>query len=203
MPCDLLGCLVTRTLLAVLLPPLAQVPRRGFLVQGVFSGHPSLLEACRPGLRELGWVEGQHIAMASRSGVRRMRVPQPASRLALGLGRPPAGTPAVLTRRCGSFAPWRKRQRRAYGVDWAERASSTRHRGRRDNASWLATLEHHRAGPHAIFVPPAISPGGPPLTADARPGMGAGAALTSRARGGRLCPLGMAVRTSRALDPCA
>ncbi|HSX82440.1 MAG TPA: hypothetical protein VLQ80_28240, partial [Candidatus Saccharimonadia bacterium] len=182
---------------------LAQVPCRGFLMQGVCSGNPSLLEACRPGLRALGWVEGQHLAMASREGVRRMRGPQAASHLALGLDCHLTGTPAIHTRLCGSFVPWRKHQRRASGDDWAARVSSSRHRGRRDDASWLATLEHHRAGPHAIFVPPAVAPDGPPLTADARRGMGACVVWASRAEGGRLCPLGMAVRTSRALDPCA
>ena len=54
----LLGCLVTLALLAVPLPPLAQppakVPRIGFLLLGAASGSPSLLDAFRQGLRELG-----------------------------------------------------------------------------------------------------------------------------------------------------
>ena len=197
----LLGYLVTRALLAVPLPPLAQppaqVPRRGSLMRGASSGNLSLLEACWSERRKLGWVEGQHIAMASRSGVSCLWVPQEVCYLALGLDLHPAGTPAVHTCPCGSFAPWRKRHRRAYGGDWAERVASPRHRGRRDAAAWLATLAHHRAGSQAIFVPPTVSPGGQPRTADTRPRMGAGAALTSRARGGRLR------RTSRALDSCA
>jgi hypothetical protein len=206
MSCHLLGDLVTRALLAVPLSPLAQppaqVPRRGYLVQAACSHNSALLEACRPRLRDLGWVEGHQSAMPSRSGVRRMQRPQAASPLALGWAPHPADIPAVHTRRCDTLAPWRKRQRRTYGGDWAKRVASTQHHGRRDDASCLARLAHHHAGPQAILVPPAVSPGGRPLTADTRPGIGAGEALTSRARGGRLCPLGMAVRTSRALDPC-
>jgi hypothetical protein len=204
---QLLGYLVTRTLLTVSLPPLAQLPaqmpRRGFLRRGASSRNLSLLDAYWAERRALGWVEGQHIAMASRSGVRRMRGPQAASPLALGLDRHLAGTPAVHTRLCGSCAPWRKRQRRTYGGDGAARVARTQHRGRRDAASWLATLERHRAGPPAIFVPPAVSPGGPPSTTDTRPGMDAGTVVTSRARGGLGRPLGMAVKTCRALDPYA
>jgi hypothetical protein len=118
------------------------------------------------------------------------------------LGLPPCGHTSGLYPPVRLACPWRKRQRRTSGGDWAKRVSSTQHHGRRDDASRLATLAHHHAGPHAILVPPAVSPGGQPLTADTRPGMSAGEALTSRARGGRLCPRGMAVRTSRALDPC-
>jgi hypothetical protein len=204
---QLLGYLVTRILLTVSLPPLAplpaQMPRRGFLRRGASSRNLSLLEAYWAERRALGWVEGQPIALASRSGRRRRRGPQAASPLALGMDRHLAGTPAVHTRRCGSCAPWRQRQRRTSGGDGAARVARTQHRGRRDAASWRATLERHRAGPPAICVPPAVSPGGPPRTMDSRPGMEAGTVVTSRARGGLGRPLGMAVQTCRALGPYA
>jgi hypothetical protein len=69
-----------------------------------------------------------------------------------------------------------------------------------DEASLLSTLEHLRAGTHAISLRPAVSPSGQPLTTDERQGMGAGAALTSRAVGGRLRARGMAVMPSSDLD---
>jgi len=56
-------------LAAPLLPlaqPPAKVPRIGFLLLGASSDNPDLLDAFRQGLRELGWVEGQNIAIASR-----------------------------------------------------------------------------------------------------------------------------------------
>ena len=178
---QLLGYLVTCALLTGPLPPLAQLPAR---------------------MPRRGWVEGQHIAMVSRSGVRRMRGPQAASPLTLGVDRHLASTPAVYTRRCGARlleeAPtqdlrWRR--------DRACRAHAAP--GRWDAAAWLAMLECHRAKPYAIFVPPAISPGGPARTTDTWPGREAGTVLTSRARGGLVRPLGMAVQTCRALDPYA
>jgi putative ABC transport system substrate-binding protein len=58
------------TFLAVPLPPLAQspakVPRIGVLLLGASSDNPEFLDAFRQGLRELGWVEGQTIAIAPR-----------------------------------------------------------------------------------------------------------------------------------------
>ena len=57
-------------ILAVPLPPLAQspakVPRIGVLLLGASSDNPEFLDAFRQGLRELGWVEGQNIAIAPR-----------------------------------------------------------------------------------------------------------------------------------------
>jgi len=58
-------------ILAVPLPPLAQppakVPRIGVLWLGASSDSPYLLlDAFRQGLRELGWVEGQNIAIEAR-----------------------------------------------------------------------------------------------------------------------------------------
>jgi hypothetical protein len=204
---QLRGDLVTCALLAGPLPPLAQLParrpRRGVLIRGASTRNLALLHAYWSERRDLGWVEGQHIATASRSGGRRMRGPQAASPLALGWDRHLAGTPAVHTRRRGSCAPWRERQRRTYGGAWAACVANTRHRGWQDAAAWPATRERHRARPYAIFVPPAVSPGGPPRTTDTRPGMGAGTVVTRRARGGLVRPLGMAVKTCRALDPYA
>jgi hypothetical protein len=130
---QLLGYLVTCALLTEPLPPLAQLParmpRRGFLRRGASARNLSLLNACWSERRELGWVEGQHIAMVSRSGVRRMRGPQAASPLTLGVDRHLASTPAVYTRRCGACASWRKRQRRTYGGDETARVARTQHLG--------------------------------------------------------------------------
>ena len=57
-------------LLAVPLPPLAQppakVPRIGVLLLGTSAGSQPLLDAFRQGLRELGWVDGQTIAIEAR-----------------------------------------------------------------------------------------------------------------------------------------
>jgi hypothetical protein len=204
---QLRGYLVTCALLAGPLPPLAQLPvqapRRGVLMQEASSRNLSLLNACWSERRELGWVEDRHIAMVSCSGVWCLSVPQEACYLTLGWDRHPAGMPAVHTRLCGSCAPWRERQRRTYGGAWAACVANTRHRGRQDAAAWPATRERHRAQPYAIFVPPAVSPGGPPRTTDTRSGMDAATVLTSCARGGLVRPRGMAVQTCRALDPYA
>jgi putative tryptophan/tyrosine transport system substrate-binding protein len=66
------GCLVTFALsmlvapLAAVAQPPVKVPRIGWLSLGAPSGTPYLLDAFRQGLRELGWVEGQNIAIESR-----------------------------------------------------------------------------------------------------------------------------------------
>jgi putative tryptophan/tyrosine transport system substrate-binding protein len=64
------GLIVTLTILAVPLSPKAQspaqVPRIGWLSLGASSGNPYLLDAFRQGLRDLGWVEGQNLAIESR-----------------------------------------------------------------------------------------------------------------------------------------
>jgi putative ABC transport system substrate-binding protein len=59
-------------LLPALVAPLAadaqqagKVPRIGFLRVTSPSDRPSLLDAFRQGLRELGWVEGQNIVIES------------------------------------------------------------------------------------------------------------------------------------------
>src|SRR5215510_10760582 len=68
-----LGLMLTLAfaILAVPLPPLAQppakVPRIGVLWLGGASSDRYLhLDAFRQGLRELGWVEGQNIAIEAR-----------------------------------------------------------------------------------------------------------------------------------------
>src|SRR5215471_3449552 len=72
MRCRTRGLMLTLafTFLAVPLPPLAQspakVPRIGVLLLGISSDSSYLLDAFRQGLRELGWVEGQNIAIAPR-----------------------------------------------------------------------------------------------------------------------------------------
>ena len=65
----LMPTLAFAILAAPLLPlaqPPAKVPRIGFLLLGASSDNPDLLDEFRQGLRELGWVEGQNIAIASR-----------------------------------------------------------------------------------------------------------------------------------------
>ena len=65
----LMPTLAFAILAAPLLPlaqPPAKVPRIGFLLLGASSDNPYLLDAFRQGLRELGWVEGQNIAIAPR-----------------------------------------------------------------------------------------------------------------------------------------
>ena len=67
-----LGLILTLAcaLLAVPRPPLAQppakVPRLGVLLLGTAAGYQSLLDAFRQGLRALGWVDGQNIAIEAR-----------------------------------------------------------------------------------------------------------------------------------------
>jgi putative ABC transport system substrate-binding protein len=65
-----IGLIVTLAILAVPLPLKAQspakVPRIGWLSLGASSGNPYLLTAFRQGLRELGWVEGQNLAIELR-----------------------------------------------------------------------------------------------------------------------------------------
>src|SRR5262249_27133401 len=66
----LLGFLVTLAILAaplsLLAQPPAKVPRIGFLSLATPVAYPYLLDAFRQGLRELGWVEGQNIAIELR-----------------------------------------------------------------------------------------------------------------------------------------
>jgi len=66
-----LGLMLTLAcaILAMPLPPLAQPPkvrRIGFLSLATPFAYPYLLDGFRQGLRELGWVEGQKIAIEAR-----------------------------------------------------------------------------------------------------------------------------------------
>src|SRR5262245_4367067 len=67
-----LGLMLTLAcaILAMPLPPLAQPPakarRIGFLSLATPVAYPYLLDAFRQGLRELGWVDGQNIAIEAR-----------------------------------------------------------------------------------------------------------------------------------------
>ena len=133
-------------------------------------------------------------------GVQRMRVPQEEYHLALGFDRQNAGTKAVHTLLFGSLATWMKRQLRAHGFVWAERVYGNLHSGRMDEAYFLYTLERLRAGTNEIYFHPAVYPGGQPLTVDERQGTREFAALTSRAVGGRLRELGIALITYSDLD---
>ena len=47
-------------------PQPRQVPRIGYLAVGTVASHGSLLEAFKQGLHDLGWIEGQTIAIESR-----------------------------------------------------------------------------------------------------------------------------------------
>src|SRR5215510_14436735 len=59
-----------------------KVPRIGFLGLTSSSDRPSLLDAFRQGLRELGWVEGQNIALDYRFAEDRVdRLPDLAAEL--------------------------------------------------------------------------------------------------------------------------
>jgi hopanoid biosynthesis associated protein HpnK len=123
-----------------------------------------------------------HIALelGARYGVQRMRVPQEEYRLALGFDRQHAGQKAVHALLFGQLATWMKRQLRAHGFVWAERVYGNLHSGRMDEAYFLYTLEHLRAGTNEIYFHPAVYPVGHPLNADERQGTREFAALTSR-----------------------
>lgn len=175
---QLLGYLVTRTLLTVSLPPLAQLPaqmpRRGFLRRGASSRNLSLLDAYWAERRALGY---------GACGDLRQRLLSPSAWTATLL----AHQRSILA--CAARVPPGGSAKAGPTVATGPRVSRAR-----------STVG---AGPPAIFVPPAVSPGGPPRTTDTRPGLDAGTVVTSRARGGLVRPLGMAVKTCRALDPYA
>jgi putative tryptophan/tyrosine transport system substrate-binding protein len=82
-----IGLLVTLTL-AILVAPLAaeaqpagKVSRIGLLMLGSSSGFSSRLEGFRQGLRDLGWVEGQQIALEERYAETLDRLPDLAAEL--------------------------------------------------------------------------------------------------------------------------
>src|SRR5918995_6597256 len=76
-----------------------KVPRIGFLGLTTPSDRPSLLDAFRQGLRELGWVEGQNIVIDYRYAEGRVdRLPDLAAelvRLKVDLIIGAAGTPGA------------------------------------------------------------------------------------------------------------
>jgi putative tryptophan/tyrosine transport system substrate-binding protein len=67
--CSTLGCLVTLILSLLAVPfaakaqPVGKIPRIGFLSPGAASGPRTGLEAFRQGLSDLGYIEGQHLAI--------------------------------------------------------------------------------------------------------------------------------------------
>ena len=66
----IIGLIVTLALclapLAADVQPLKKVPRIGYLAPGPAGGPSGGIDAFRQGLRELGYVEGQNIAIESR-----------------------------------------------------------------------------------------------------------------------------------------
>jgi putative ABC transport system substrate-binding protein len=62
--------------------PAGKVYRIGYLTAGSLTANPRVLEAFRQGLRDLGWVEGQNIAIEYRSAEGRLdRLPDLAAEL--------------------------------------------------------------------------------------------------------------------------
>ena len=67
--------------LAAVAPPAGNVPRIGLLFLSSSSGVSSHIEGFRQGLRDLGWVEGQQIALEYRSTEHLDRLPELAADL--------------------------------------------------------------------------------------------------------------------------
>ena len=72
--------LLTAPLTAEAQPP-GKVPRIGLLMPGSSSGFSSRIEVFRQGLRDLGWVEGQQIALEYRYAENLDRLPDLAAEL--------------------------------------------------------------------------------------------------------------------------
>jgi putative tryptophan/tyrosine transport system substrate-binding protein len=64
--------------------PAGKVPRIGLLIPGSSAGFSSRLEGFRQGLRDLGWVEGQQIALEYRYAENLDRIPELAAELVRG-----------------------------------------------------------------------------------------------------------------------
>jgi ABC-type uncharacterized transport system substrate-binding protein len=88
--CQAVGCIVTLILsllaapLAAVAQPPSQVPRIGFLMPSLTPERARNLEAFRHGLRELGWIEGQNVALELRyaeEGIETKRLPDLAADL--------------------------------------------------------------------------------------------------------------------------
>src|SRR4051794_18975786 len=78
----IIGSAAVLPLLARAQPQAGKVPRIGFLGVTSPSDRPSLLDAFRQGLRELGWVEGQNIVIDYRFAEGRLdRLPDLAAEL--------------------------------------------------------------------------------------------------------------------------
>jgi putative tryptophan/tyrosine transport system substrate-binding protein len=82
MTCRMIGLLSTLTLsllvasLAAVAPPAGKVSRIGLLFLSSSSGVSPHIEGFRQGLRDLGWVEGQQIALEYRSTEHLDRLPE-------------------------------------------------------------------------------------------------------------------------------
>lgn len=126
MTCRMIGLLSTLTLsllvasLAAVAQPAGKVSRIGLLMLSSSSGVSPHIEGFRQGLRDLGWVEGQQIALEYRSAENFDRLPE----LAADLVRLKAdlivtwGTPAASGgQECDQHHPhclrWRRQSRRA------------------------------------------------------------------------------------------
>src|SRR5262245_42793258 len=87
MTCRMIGLLSTLTLsllvasLAAVAPPAGNVSRIGLLFLSSSSGVSSHIEGFRQGLRDLGWVEGQQIALEYRYDENLDRLPELAADL--------------------------------------------------------------------------------------------------------------------------
>jgi putative tryptophan/tyrosine transport system substrate-binding protein len=87
MTCRMIGLFSTLTLsllvasLAAVAQPAGKVSRIGLLMLGSSSGVSSHIEGFRQGLRELGWVEGQQIALEYRYAENLDRIPELAADL--------------------------------------------------------------------------------------------------------------------------
>jgi putative tryptophan/tyrosine transport system substrate-binding protein len=104
---SMVRCIVAFTLslfvvsLAAEVQPAGKVSRIGLLIPGSSSSFSSRIEVFRQGLRDLGWVEGQHIALEYRYAENLDRIPD----LAAELVRLPVvliltwGTPTALAAR--------------------------------------------------------------------------------------------------------
>jgi ABC-type uncharacterized transport system substrate-binding protein len=84
---SMVRCIVTFTLslcmvsLAAAAQPAGQVPRIGLLIPGSSSHFSSRIEVFRQGLRDLGYVEGQHLALEYRYAENLDRIPDLAADL--------------------------------------------------------------------------------------------------------------------------
>jgi putative tryptophan/tyrosine transport system substrate-binding protein len=87
MTCRMIGLLITLTLGLLVAPfaaeaqPAGKVSRIGLLMLGSSSGFSSRIEVFRQGLRDLGWVEGQQIALEYRYAENLDRLPDLAAEL--------------------------------------------------------------------------------------------------------------------------